>query len=119
MILINQLTMSYGRKLLFFDLNLILSDQTHYALVGANGSGKSTLLKLITGEEEPVSGTLSISKDATIGWLKQDQFRYENTIITDIVLQGKPKLWQALVEKNTLLESDDWDERAAHPLSQL
>src|SRR3990167_10497396 len=119
MILINQLTHSYGQKLLFFDVNLILSDQTHYALVGANGAGKSTLLKLITGEEEPVSGAISISKEASIGWLKQDQFRYENTIITDIVLQGKSKLWQALVEKDKLLESTHWDEKTAHRLSQL
>lgn len=119
MILINQLTMSYGQRLLFFDVNLILSDQTHYALVGANGAGKSTLLKLITGEEEPISGSISVSKSATIGWLKQDQFRYENTIITDIVLQGKPKLWQALVEKDKLLQSTHWDEKTAHHLSQL
>ena len=103
MILVNQLTMSYGQKLLFFDVNFMLSDYTRYALVGANGAGKSTLLKLMTGEEEPVSGTLSISKDTKLGWLKQDQFRYENTLITDIVLQGKPKLWQVLVEKNLLL----------------
>lgn len=119
MIIINQLTMSYGQKLLFFDVNFILADRTHYALVGANGAGKSTLLKLITGEEEPISGTVSISKDATIGWLKQDQFRYEDTIITDIVLQGKPKLWHALVEKEKLFENPHWDEKTAHHLSQL
>src|SRR3990167_2438735 len=119
MILINQLTMSYGQKLLFFDVNLILLDQTHYALVGANGAGKSTLLKLITGEEEPVSGSISIAKNAKLGWLKQDQFRYENTIITDIVLQGKPTLWQALVEKDKLLQSTHWDEKVAHRLSQI
>lgn len=119
MIQINQLTMSYGQKILFYDANILLSDGAHYALVGANGVGKSTLLKLMTGEEEPVSGTVSISKDATIGWLKQDQFRYENTLITDIVLQGKQKLWQALVEKEAILESDQFDEKAAHRLSHL
>lgn len=119
MIQINQLTMSYGQKLLFFDVNLILSDGVRYALVGANGAGKSTLLKLITGEEEPVSGSISISKEASIGWLKQDQFRYENTVIMDIVLQGKRKLWHALVEKNQLLQTTHWDEKTAHHLSQL
>jgi len=119
MIVINQLNMSFGQKLLFFDVNLLLSDKTHYALVGSNGAGKSTLLKLMTGEEEPISGQISISKEATVGWLKQDQFRYENTIITDIVLQGKPKLWQAMVEKNELLENPHWDDKAAHRLSQI
>src|SRR3990167_1468517 len=119
MIHINQLNMSYGQKLLFFDVNLVLSDQTHYALVGANGAGKSTLLKLITKEEPPISGNISISKDTTIGWLRQDQFRYENTLITDIVLQGKPKLWHAMVEKEKLLASNHWDEKTAETLSKL
>lgn len=119
MIFINQLSMAYGERLLFYDVNLNLADQKHYALVGANGAGKSTLLKLFTSEEEPISGTISFPKDVTIGWLKQDQFRYENTIITDIVLQGKPLLWQAIVAKNTLLDTEHWDEKTAHRLSQL
>src|SRR6185312_5510136 len=95
----NQLSMAYGGKLLFTDVNLLLSPRTRYALVGANGTGKSTLLRLIAGEEEALSGTVSVSKDLSIGWLKQDQYRYEETIITDIVIQGKLQLWQALKEK--------------------
>lgn len=119
MIILNQLSMAYGEKLLFYDVNLLLNGQTHYALVGANGAGKSTLLKLINGEEESISGSLSVAKDAAIGWLKQDQFRYENTIITDIVLQGKPKLWQAMVGKDKLLSDENWDEKKAHKLSKF
>lgn len=119
MITINELSMSYGGKLLFYDANLTLNSQRHYALVGANGSGKSTLLKLITGEEEAISGNISTPKEAIIGWLKQDQFRYEDTIITDIVLQGKPKLWQAMVEKEKLLASHEWNEKIAHKFSKL
>lgn len=119
MILINQLSMAYGEKLLFFEVNLILNAQTHYALVGANGAGKSTLLKLITKEEEPISGSIAYPKDATIGWLKQDQFRYEDTVLTDIVIQGKPALWQAMIEKEELLTSPHWDEKIAHRVSQL
>jgi ATPase subunit of ABC transporter with duplicated ATPase domains len=118
MIQINQLSMSFGQKLLFMDVNLLLTGQKHYALVGANGVGKSTFFKLITGEEEPLSGTFNISKDLSIGWLKQDQFRYENTVITEIVLQGKPKLWQALCEKEELLTDPHWDDKSAHRLSQ-
>jgi ATPase subunit of ABC transporter with duplicated ATPase domains len=119
MILINQLTHSYGQKLLFFDVDLVLSEKTHYALVGSNGAGKSTLLKLMTYEETPVSGVISVPKERTIGWLKQDQFLYENTIITDIVLRGKPKLWDALERKEKLLKADHWDEKKAHQLSHL
>lgn len=119
MISINQLSMSFGPKLLFYDVSLNLNDQTHYALVGANGTGKSTLLKLLTGEEQPISGNVSIPKDAKVGWLKQDQFRFEDTLITDIVLQGKPKLWAAMVEKDKLLASEQWNEKIAHRVSKL
>ena len=119
MISINQLNMSFGSKLLFYDVNLLLTGQKHYALVGANGTGKSTLLKLITGEEEPLAGSVAVPKDASIGWLKQDQFRYENTIITDIVLQGKAKLWEAMSEKDQLLLSTDWDDKLVKRLGQL
>lgn len=111
--------MSYGQNLLFYDVNLNITGQKHYALVGANGTGKSTLFKLITGEEEPISGSISVPKEATIGWLKQDQFRYEDTILTDIVLQGKPKLWQALVEKDKLLSAHEWNDKIAHRMSKL
>ena len=119
MILINQLHMAYGQKLLFFDVNLVLADHGHYALVGANGAGKSTFFKVVTGEEEPIAGNIATPKDATIGWLKQDQFQYENTIITDIVLQGKQKLWQAMVAKEKLLQGSEWDEKTAHRFSKL
>lgn len=119
MISISQLSMAYGEKLLFYDVNLILASQKHYALVGANGAGKSTFLKLLMGEEEPISGTINIPKDCTIGWLKQDQFRFENTLIVDVVLQGKPKLWNALVEKEKLMAADDWNEKNINKLFQL
>ena len=119
MILINQLSMSYGQNLLFYDVNLNLTGNRKYALVGANGSGKSTLLKLISGEEEAISGSVSVPKNATIGWLKQDQFLYEDAILTDIVIQGKPALWNAMVEKEKLLQQNEWNEKAIHRLSHL
>lgn len=119
MIKFNQLSMAYGSKLLFYDVDLLLNDNNRYALVGANGAGKSTLFKLLTGEEESTSGTVSIPKDSSVGWLKQDQFRYEDTIITDVVIQGKPKLWQALIEKDEILSSGDWNDQIGYRLGEL
>lgn len=119
MITLNKLSMTYGPKLLFYDADLLLNDNTRYALVGANGTGKSTLLKLLTGEEEPTSGEVSIPKNATVGWLKQDQFRYENTLIVDVVIQGKPKLWEALQEKEALLAKGEWDDKTGFRLGEL
>lgn len=119
MININQLSMAYGEKLLFYDVTLLLPDQKRYALVGANGAGKSTFFKLLMGTEEAIAGSVSIPKTASIGWLKQDQFRYETSIITDIVLEGKPKLWHAMQEKQKLLAANQWNEKSLNQFSKL
>lgn len=119
MIALNQLNMAYGQRLLFYDVNLILNSGHCYALVGANGCGKSTFFRLITGEEELTSGEIVIPKDASIGWLKQDQFRYESTPIRDIVLQGKPELWDALQEREQLLSSEDWDDEKGYRFGEI
>lgn len=119
MITLNQLGMTFGDNLLFYDVNLNLNPGNAYALVGANGCGKSTFFKLITGEEELSSGEIIIPKDASIGWLKQDQFRYEDTPIKDIVLQGKPALWAALQEKEVLLENEEWTDAQGFRFAEI
>lgn len=120
MIIINELAMTFGNKLLFSDVNLKLNTNQSYALIGANGSGKSTLFKLLTGEEEASLGEVMIPKDATVGWLKQDQFRYEDTPISDVVLQGKHTLWKALKEKDDLLFDDgEWDDKKGFRMASL
>lgn len=119
MITLNELGMAFGTRLLFCDVNLILNPGNRYALVGANGCGKSTFFNLITGEEEVSLGEIIIPKEASIGWLKQDQFRYENTPILDVVLEGKPKLWAAQQERNELLASESWDDAAGFRFAEL
>ena len=119
MISLNQLSMAFGQKLLFLDVNLNLNEGSCYALVGANGCGKSTFFKLITGEEEATSGEIIVPKDSSIGWLKQDQFRYENTPIREIVLQGKPELWAALHEREELMASETWDDAKGFRFGEL
>lgn len=119
MITLNQLSITFGQKLLFYDVNLILNPQKSYALVGANGCGKSTLFKLITQEEEPSSGEIIKPKDATIGWLKQDQFRYEHTLIRDIVLEGRAQLAAVMQEKDALLAVEDWTDAQGMRFAEL
>ena len=119
MISLNELGMAFGNRLLFCDVNLTLNTGSRYALVGANGSGKSTFFKLITGEEEISLGEVVTPKEASIGWLKQDQFRYENTPILEVVLQGKPALWAAQQERNELLTLENWDDKAGFRFAEL
>lgn len=119
MITLNKLGMAYGVRLLFYDVSLNLLKGKCYALVGANGAGKSTLFKVINGQEEASDGDVLIPKEATIGWLKQDQFRYEDTAILSVVIQGKQDLWQAMEAKEALLLTEEWDEKAVNRLTRL
>lgn len=119
MIAINKLSMAYGDRLLYFDVNLNLLKGKSYALVGANGSGKSTLFRLINRTEEASSGEVQVPKEATIGWLKQDQFRYENDSIKSVVLQGDKKLWQAFERKEKLLLTEEWTDAVVNKLANV
>ncbi len=119
MLLINQLSMSYGNKLLFYDVNLTLNADRCYALVGANGAGKSTFFNLLNGVEDPVSGTIQFPKDATFGWLKQDQFRYEHMPVREVVMIGKHALWQAFNESEQLYAETDWTESVGFRVAEL
>ncbi|MBA2628461.1 MAG: ABC-F family ATP-binding cassette domain-containing protein [Rickettsiaceae bacterium] len=119
MITINNLAMQYGPRLLFTDVNLNLNANHRYGLVGSNGAGKSTFLKLIMKEEEPSNGEVTALRNARIGCLKQDQFVYENTPIIDAVIAGNKDLWQAIQEKNKLLELEDLDNESGYRLGEL
>ena len=111
--------MHYGARLLFDDVNQNFLSGKRYGLVGANGTGKSTFLRLLAGDDTPSWGEILIPKQATMGWLKQDQFRYEQDRVVDVVIQGKPKLWKALKEKEKILSENVWDEKTGMRLGEL
>ncbi len=119
MLTVNNLTFLYGSKLLFSDVNLNLNTGYRFGLVGGNGAGKSTFLKLLAGEEEPSAGEINIAKRARVGWLKQDQFRYENTSIINTVIAGNKILWEAICEKEKLLEKEICDDETGYRLGEL
>lgn len=118
MIILDKVSMHYGGKVLFDDVSLTLRKHK-YALVGANGAGKSTLFKLILGEEETSSGEISTPKGSFIGSLKQDQFKYQNDRVADVVIQGKPKLWEAMKEQERLANKEDITEEECYKIGEL
>lgn len=119
MIIINNLSMAYGAKVLFTDVNLHVKPGNKYGLVGANGAGKSTFFKVLIKEEEPSMGEVNISKKSRVGCLKQDQFLYEDTSIIDTVIAGREELWSALQEKEVLLAKDECDDETGYRLGEL
>ncbi|WP_068469598.1 ribosomal protection-like ABC-F family protein [Candidatus Protochlamydia phocaeensis] len=107
MIAVNQLSMRFGAKILFKNVNLQFNPGNRYGLVGANGCGKSTFIKILTGELTPESGELHLPQQLSIGSLKQDHYLYENELVIDVVLRGKKLLWEALEGKKLLLQKNE------------
>ena len=108
MITLSDLTMRFGGQLLYEGVNWQLNPGGHYGLVGANGSGKSTLIRLMTGELSADAGSVARPAALRVGTLGQDQFRFDEMRLLDVVLMGRPQLWAALEEQRRLLgESGD------------
>jgi ATPase subunit of ABC transporter with duplicated ATPase domains len=110
MITLEKLTKRFGPKILFENVSMRFDPGKRYALVGANGAGKSTLLKVISGEQESDQGSVEIPSKLRMGVLKQDHFAYEKVRILDAVLMGNKVLWEAMHEKERLLEGEMTDE---------
>src|SRR5579863_10112453 len=107
---VRELSLDFGQKVLFHEVNLTLLPGLRYGVTGANGAGKSTFLRVLAGEETPNAGSIEKAKSTSIGILKQDHFRYEHDRVIDVVLKGDASLWAALIEKEELLQKIDWSE---------
>jgi len=119
MINLTDLAMNFGNKSLFENSSLTLDPGKCYGIVGANGTGKSTLLRLISGDEKPVSGTISVPAKINIGVLSQNHFQFENITVIEVVLLGKPKLCDAIREKDNILQSGKFEGETGIRLGQL
>ncbi|PCI95486.1 ABC transporter ATP-binding protein [Candidatus Aerophobetes bacterium] len=105
------LKLAFGSRTLFADVNLKLTARTRYGLVGANGSGKTTFLKVLSLDLEPSSGEIVKPKNATIGILSQDYYKLESNRVLDVVIMGKKRLWDAMHEKDEILQNEELSER--------
>ncbi|MEK6734816.1 MAG: ABC-F family ATP-binding cassette domain-containing protein [Pseudomonadota bacterium] len=119
MLIVNDVAFLYGARLLFADVSFNLNAGQRFGLVGGNGAGKSTFLRLIAGEEEPSTGEISIAKRARVGWLRQDQFLFENVAIINTVIAGNKTLWEAMCEKEEILAKEVFEEANGYRLGDL
>lgn len=119
MITITDLSYQHGDRVLFTGVNLTLSSKRRYGIVGANGCGKSSLLHILAEEYSGEFGEIVISKGSTLGWLKQDQFSHDETQIIDVVMQGRPQLWEVMQKKDRLLESEEWTDSVGVQVAKL
>jgi ATPase subunit of ABC transporter with duplicated ATPase domains len=118
MISVNNVTLAYGKRVLFDEVNLNFVKGNCYGIIGANGAGKSTLIKIISGEIEPNKGSVSISPGERMAVLRQDQFEFDEVTVLNTVLMGHKKMWDVMQEKDAIYMKEDFNEedgmRAGH-----
>ncbi len=110
MINVTNVSLRYGDKKLFEDVNLKFTPGNCYGVIGANGAGKSTFLKILSGEIEPQSGTVALSPGERIAVLEQDHFAYEVSPVLETVLMGHSKLYEVKQEKDSIYMKEDFSE---------
>ena len=96
------LTMQFGVKPLFENVSVKFGDGNHYGLIGANGSGKSTFVKILAGNLDATSGSVSIGTNKRLASLRQDQFAFEEFTVLDTVIMGHEELWKIQEERNRI-----------------
>ena len=101
---VNNVSMRFGARILFEDVNTTFISGRRYAITGPNGAGKSTLMKIMTGEIDSEKG--SVTRVKKLGVLKQDQFAFDAFRVMDTVIMGNPVLWEALQERELLYAKD-------------
>lgn len=110
MISTNKITLRYGKRALFEDVNVKFTPGKCYGLIGANGAGKSTFLKILSGEIEATSGEVMLTKGERIGVLKQDHFEFEESEVLKTVIMGHPRLFKIMEEKDALYAKPDFSD---------
>ena len=103
-------TVRFGKRVLFEDVNIKFGKGNCYGIIGANGAGKSTFLKVLSGEIEPSKGEVSIEKGERLSILKQDHFAYEEFTVIDTVIQGNQELYRIMKEKDAIYSKPDFSE---------
>ncbi len=117
MISVLNVTKAFGPKKLFEDVDVTFSPGNRYGLTGPNGAGKTTFMKILAGDEEPDTG--EVHRPRKLGVLRQDQFRYEDNRVLDVVLMGNRPLWDAMSEKEALLAKPQISDEDGHRLAEL
>lgn len=119
MITLENLSLSYGGRILYKDVDLTFTRGNCYGIIGANGAGKSTLLKIISGEIEPSTGRVIIAPEARLSVLKQDQTLYDDVPVLETVIMGNAYLHSLGKERDALYAKEDFTEEDGHRAAEL
>ena len=110
MISVNNVSLSFGKRVLFDEVNLGFSKGNCYGVIGANGAGKSTFLKILSGEIDPSKGTIDITPGERMAVLSQNHFQFDEHTALQTVMMGHHKLWQVMQERDAIYAKEDFTE---------
>lgn len=119
MILVQDLALRFGKRVLFEDVNIKFTEGNCYGLIGANGAGKSTFLKILTGEIDASSGGFTLDNGQRLAFLRQDHYAFDEYGVLNTVIMGHKKLYDIMVEKDALYAKPDFDEKDGLRASEL
>ncbi len=119
MILVSNLAMQFGKRILFQDVNLKFTPGNCYGVIGANGAGKSTFLKMLSGELDPTRGTITFGHGERLSVLQQDHFAFDQYTVLDTVMMGHQQLWDIKAEKDAIYLKEDFSDEDGIRASEL
>ncbi|MBW7890101.1 MAG: ATP-binding cassette domain-containing protein [Chitinophagaceae bacterium] len=110
MVTVNNVSLSFGKRVLFDEVNLNFTKGNCYGVIGANGAGKSTFLKILSGELEPSRGTIDITPGERMAVLQQNHFVFDENTALETVMMGHKKLWEVMKERDAIYAKEDFSE---------
>lgn len=119
MINISNLSLRYGKRVLFEDVNLKFTSGNCYGIIGANGAGKSTFLKIISGDVDPTTGSVSFTPGERMAVLKQDHYAFDEFTVIETVMMGHKELYDIMKEKDAIYLKEDFSDADGERAGEL
>ncbi len=119
MITVSNVSVQFGKRVLFNEVNLKFTSGNCYGIIGANGAGKSTFLKVIAGEKEPTTGSVTLGPGERLSVLSQDHFKWDAYTVMDTVMMGHSVLWDIMKQREALYAKEDFTDEDGLRVSEL
>ena len=119
MITVSNVSVQFGKRVLFNDVNLKFTSGNCYGIIGANGAGKSTFLRTIYGDLDPTTGTIALGPGERLSVLSQDHFKWDSYTVMDTVMMGHTVLWDIMKQREELYAKEDFTDEDVLKVSEL
>ena len=119
MITVSNVSVQFGKRVLFNDVNLKFTSGNCYGIIGANGAGKSTFLRTIYGDLDPTTGTIALGPGERLSVLSQDHFKWDSYTVMDTVMMGHTVLWDIMKQREVLYAKEDFTDEDGLKVSEL